>query len=94
MSEKSPLYENCPTCPELKKEIDQIHRALLGEDGTGMKEGVIFELTQAKIKNRINTSWINALKPIATVIVTSLSTAAIMYYLFGGGIHLMSGLLG
>ncbi len=94
LSEDSNQYANCPTCPEIKKSIDQIHRALLGEDGTGMKEGVIFELTQAKIKNRINTSWINALKPIATVTITSLTTAAIMYYFFGGSIHLMSGLIG
>jgi len=94
MSEKSKLYANCPTCPELKKEIDQIHRALLGEDGTGMKEGVIFELTQTKIKNRVNASWINTIKPIATVIVTSVTTAAIMYYFLGGSLHLMSSFLG
>ena len=31
-----PDYSLCPSCPEIKKKIDRIDLALLGEDGTGL----------------------------------------------------------
>ena len=36
-----PDYSLCPACPEIKKKIDRIDLALMGPDGTGMKEGIV-----------------------------------------------------
>ncbi len=41
-----PDYSNCPSCPEIKKKVDRIDRALLGKDGTGLNDGVIHRILQ------------------------------------------------
>ena len=42
------LLLNCPECPEIKKKIDRIFVALLGDDGLGMQNGLVYELTLLK----------------------------------------------
>ena len=37
--ELQPDYSLCPRCPEIKRKIDRIDLALLGEDGTGSELG-------------------------------------------------------
>lgn len=67
----SEIWPNCPSCPEIKKKIDQIYLALLGTDGTGMKEGLVFELTQLKQREGISMSWVNFGKPIIIAVLAS-----------------------
>ena len=74
-------YKNCPSCPDIKKKIDRIDRALLGEDGTGMKEGIVHAITILQKNSKVQASWVNNAKPIAIVVVSSLLTFALTYLL-------------
>ena len=45
MNNEKPDYSLCPSCPEIKKKIDRIDLALLGEDGTGLNGGIVKAIT-------------------------------------------------
>ena len=72
-------FRNCPTCPDIKKKIDRIDRALLGPDGTGLKEGIVYAITQLQKNSRVQASWVNFAKPIAVAVISSLLTFALTY---------------
>lgn len=79
MSSEKVDYSNCPSCPEIKEKIDRIDRALLGKDGTGLNDGVIYHILQKlddlEAKNRVSASWLDMIKPIAiSVVITALTT--------------------
>jgi hypothetical protein len=70
-----PRFQNCPSCPEIKKKIDRIYSALLGEDGICLTEGLVKEITDLKTKfisldttlktqRRTNSAWLNWIRPI------------------------------
>jgi hypothetical protein len=74
-----PDYSLCPSCPEIKKKVDRIDRALLGKDGTGLNDGVIhrmlLKLDDLEAKNKVSASWLDLIKPIAiSVVITALTT--------------------
>ena len=74
-----PDYSLCPSCPEIKKKVDRIDRALLGHDGTGLNDGVIhrmlLKLDDLETKNKVSASWLDMIKPIAiSVVITALTT--------------------
>jgi hypothetical protein len=79
-------FQSCPACPELKKKIDRIDLALLGDDGTGMKSGIVYALTQLQKVDRVQDSWVNTLKPIMVAVVTSVFTFALTYGLLHFGV--------
>jgi hypothetical protein len=81
MTNDQPDYSNCPSCPEIKKKIDRIDRALLGEDGTGMSGGIVKSITDLQEKSRVSASWIGFAKPIAIGAVTSVVTFLLTYAL-------------
>ena len=65
------------TKQELKKtrqDVKDIKTAILGQDGTGMKEGIVHEISELKSKERVNTSWTGTVKPIIIAVVTALVT--------------------
>jgi hypothetical protein len=69
------LLSNCPECPEIKKKIDRIFEAILGDDGLGMKNGIVFELTALKATKSTTDSWVGVVKPIAvSVAITAVTT--------------------
>ena len=72
-------FGTCPACPEIKKKIDRIDLALLGPDGTGMKEGIVHAITQLQKNRKVETSWVNFAKPVAVAVVSSLLTFALAY---------------
>ena len=80
MSE-DPDYSLCPACPEIKKKIDRIDLALMGPDGTGMKEGIVHAITQLQKASKVQDSWVNNTKPILFAAVSSVLTFAITYAL-------------
>jgi hypothetical protein len=73
-NDKKPDYSNCPSCPEIKKKIDRIDLALLGEDGTGLNGGIVKAITDLQKKNRVQTSWVSIAKPVAIAVVSSAIT--------------------
>jgi hypothetical protein len=73
------VFTNCPTCPDLKKKIDRIDLALMGPDGTGMKEGIVQAITQLQKNSQVQNSWINFGKPIMIALVTSTVTFLLTY---------------
>lgn len=75
-------YANCPSCPEIKKKIDRIDLALMGPDGTGMKEGIVKAITDLKEAARVQSSWLNFAKPIAIAVISSALTFALTYGVF------------
>ncbi len=79
--ELHPDYSLCPSCPEIKRKIDRIDLALLGEDGTGLNGGIVMAITDLQKKNRVQTSWVNVAKPIAVGVVTAAVTFAVTYLL-------------
>ncbi len=79
--ELHPDYSLCPSCPEIKKKIDRIDLALLGEDGTGLNGGIVKAITDLQKKNRVQTSWVSVAKPIAVGAVTAAVTFAVTYLL-------------
>lgn len=79
MSEITPDFSNCPTCPEMKKKIDKIFNALLGEDGMGLQSGIVYEIKRLKEKESINASWSGFAKPILIAVVSSALTFLITY---------------
>jgi hypothetical protein len=74
-------YSNCPSCPEIKKKIDRIDLALLGEDGTGLNGGIVKAITDLQKKSRVQTSWVSFAKPIAIGVVTAAVTFVVSYLL-------------
>jgi hypothetical protein len=74
-----PDYSNCPSCPEIKKKIDRIDRALLGEDGTGMNGGIVHAITSLQKNHKVQSSWINTFKPILLSVASGLLYSAITY---------------
>jgi hypothetical protein len=76
-----PDYSNCPSCPEIKRKIDRIDLALLGEDGTGLNGGIVKAITDLQKKSRVQTSWISFSKPIAIGVATAAATFAVSYLL-------------
>jgi hypothetical protein len=80
-------YSN-PSCPYVTqinintncmKQVDKALISLLGEDGTGLNSGVIHRMLQKlddlEAKNKVSSSWIDLVKPIAvSVAITALST--------------------
>jgi hypothetical protein len=79
LSEKD--YGLCPSCPDIKRKIDRIDLALLGEDGTGMKSGIVFTITKLQTQNRVADSWVGNVKPFLVAAGTALVTFAITYWL-------------
>lgn len=75
-------YEN-PSCPYVTQinnstcDMRDIKKALLGDDGTGLKSGIVFEISQLKNAMAVTYSWINLAKPI----VVSVATTAIVTFL-------------
>ena len=66
---------NCPECPEIKKKIDRIFDAILGDDGLGMKNGIVYELTALKTTKNTTDSWMSVVKPVAvSVLITAITT--------------------
>ncbi len=76
-----PDYSLCPSCPEIKKKIDRIDFALLGEDGTGLNGGIVKAITDLQKKSKVSASWTNFAKPIAIGVVTSIVTFLLTYAL-------------
>ena len=76
-----PDYSLCPSCPEIKRKIDRIDLALLGEDGTGLNGGIVKAITDLQKKNKVSASWISFAKPIAIGAVTSIVTFLLTYAL-------------
>jgi hypothetical protein len=72
-------FRNCPTCPDLKKKIDRIDRALLGPDGTELNKGIVYAITQLQKNSEVQASWVNFAKPIALAVLSSLVTFALTY---------------
>ena len=71
---RSPLI-NCPECPEIKKKIDRIFEAILGDDGLGLQNGLVFELTALKANKNTTDSWVGIVKPVAvSVLITAITT--------------------
>ena len=76
-----------PRCPYVTqinlhtRDLHSIKTALLGDDGTGMKGGIVFEISCLKTENKISSSWVNVVRPIAISIVTAAITAATTYFL-------------
>ena len=79
--ELHPDYSLCPSCPEIKKKIDRIDLALLGEDGTGLNGGIVKAITDLQKKNKVSASWASFSKPIAIGTVTSVVTFLLTYAL-------------
>ena len=80
---KANRFSNCPDCPEIKKKIDRIFVALLGDDGLGMQNGLVYELTLLKSTKNTTASWIGVAKPIAIAVVASAVTFLLTYGFFG-----------
>ena len=78
-NEKKPDYSNCPSCPDIKRKIDRIDLALLGEDGTGLNGGIVKAITDLQKKSKIQSSWLGIAKPIAIAVATSVITLAVTY---------------
>jgi hypothetical protein len=76
-----PDYSNCPSCPEIKKKIDRIDLALLGEDGTGLNGGIVRAITDLQKKGKVSASWASFARPIAIGAVTSVVTFLLTYAL-------------
>jgi hypothetical protein len=76
-----PDYGLCPSCPEIKRKIDRIDLALLGEDGTGLNGGIVKAITDLQKKNKVSASWASFAKPIAIGAVTSVVTLLLTYAL-------------
>ncbi len=68
-------YENCPTCPELRRKIDAIYLALLGTDGVCLTTGVVKEVldlkaqiadlkTSMKTERKVVAQWESWIKPV------------------------------
>ena len=74
-----PDYSLCPSCPEIKRKIDRIDLALLGEDGTGLNGGIVKAITDLQKKSKVSASWTNFAKPIAIAAVTSIVTFLLTY---------------
>ncbi len=74
-------YSNCPSCPEIKKKIDRIDLALLGEDGTGLNGGIVKAITELQKKGKVQSSWVSFAKPIAIGVGTAAATFAVTYLL-------------
>jgi hypothetical protein len=72
--ELHPDYSLCPSCPEIKRKIDRIDLALLGEDGTGLNGGIVKAIIDFQKKNRVQTSWVSVAKPIAIAVISSAIT--------------------
>lgn len=51
--------------------MKDIKRALLGDDGTGLKSGIVYEISRLKSLRETEQSWINFLKPIGVSVVTT-----------------------
>ncbi len=79
--ELRPDYSLCPSCPEIKRKIDRIDLALLGEDGTGLNGGIVKAITELQKKGKVQSSWINFAKPIALGVATAAATFAVTYLL-------------
>ncbi len=73
------IYKECPYCADFREELRKLNRALLGEDGTGMKSGIVYAITQLQKNNQVKASWINTAKPILSAVVSSLITFAVTY---------------
>ena len=56
---------------ENKKDIKAIRRALLGDDGTGLTTGIVFEISKIKTALQIHNSWINLGRPIIIAMISS-----------------------
>jgi predicted oxidoreductase len=64
-------FRDCPTCPELKKKVDQIYLAILGADGTGLNGGIVKAITDLQKCGRVQSSWVSNFKPVILSAVTS-----------------------
>ena len=76
-----PDYGLYPSCPEIKRKIDRIDLALLGEDGTGLNGGIVRAITDLQEKSKVSASWASFAKPIAVGAVTSIVTFLLTYAL-------------
>jgi hypothetical protein len=76
-----PDYSLCPSCPEIKRKIDRIDLALLGEDGTGLNGGIVKAITDLQKRSKVSASWASFAKPIAIGAVTSIVTFLLTYAL-------------
>lgn len=90
MSLKKPNCKDAfknPACPYVTQinintgDMKDIKRALLGEDGTGLKGGIVYEIATLKADSKTSKSWIDTAKPIVIAIASSLATFAITYAL-------------
>ncbi len=79
--ELHPDYSLCPSCPEIKKKIDRIDLALLGEDGTGLNGGIVKAITDLQKKSRVQGSWLSIAKPITVGTISAAITLALTYLL-------------
>jgi len=83
-------YTN-PSCPyvtqinlntNVSKNVEKTLIALMGEDGTGLNDGVIHQLldkVNSLSKTRsVNASWVNFWKPIAVSVVITAITVYIL----------------
>jgi hypothetical protein len=87
MSQECPdAYQN-PNCPYITQinintcDMKDIKRALLGEDGTGLQSGIVYEISLLKSDNKTTRSWTDTLKPLAIAVVSSVLTFAVTYAL-------------
>jgi hypothetical protein len=61
--ELHPNYSLCPSCPQIKRKIDRIDLAILGEDGTGLNGGIAKAITDPQKKGRVQASRTSFSKP-------------------------------
>jgi hypothetical protein len=80
-NEKKPDYSLCPSCPEIKKKIDRIDLALLGEDGTGLNGGIVKAITDLQKKGKVQASWMSIAKPIAVGALSAAITLVLTFLL-------------
>jgi hypothetical protein len=79
-------YKN-PACPYVTQinintcDMKDIKRALLGEDGTGLRGGIVYEISLLKSDNKTTRSWTDTLKPVAIAVASSVLTFVITYAL-------------
>ena len=76
-----PDYSLCPSCPEIKRKIDRIDLALLGEDGTGLNGGIVKAITDLQKKSRVQASWASLAKPLIIAAISSAITYGLTYAL-------------
>ena len=76
------VFQSCPICPDLTRKINSLGLALLGEDGTGLNDGVIHSILEKliglEVSRTVTASWVSFVKPVAiSIFITAVTTWAL-----------------